>query len=290
MARSKKRTSADENTVNLELTSPQLVWGIAFLLFIMLASFTLGYIVGRFNPSNMTERTPVARKGKNSVVKPQASPPGAKRQKRSSRKQGKQTSPRIVSTSSKGKGRPGSSTVDMTAVSSGTKPTTGGKKASKTVAEPLPEIQPVRLPGPEAAFSSTKKPEPETPPSSMTKTEPPLKKKEPEKPVVKVPEPVKKEPATTKKPAKEKLKVAKAPVSKNKYTVQVAAYSVPENASNAKRRLEENTKYKARLHKSGKWTLVLIGDFKDSKSAGKVRDELRKRPGLSGSFVLKAPK
>ncbi len=284
-SRSKPKSFFDQDKYTAELSSGQLVYGIAILLLFGVACFALGVVVGKFEP---------APRGS---VPTMAAAPG-------NRPAGSISAAALPGANgSAASERPKTSASPKSAASQ--RPAGDPWKTSQSPdAQRSPRVDTAKAP--EASAADTSHPGSSPPPGprhveklpvapqsggTETKTAPPmppvtLDAVEPEETSMDTP-PV--EPAPVAAPAAD-TSPRSARADGQRFTLQIAAVSSRVNAEKAKTAFASKSPHAAELTESanGKLVIIRVGDFPDKESAEKARQELM-AAGLAtaDSFVTK---
>lgn len=248
----KSKTKADHDRYTAELSAGQLVIGMSILLMICLASFLMGVVVGKFdptlNPEVALQSLPIQE-----VVTVASS--------------GTQTESPVRTATQTRRAPPPEL---RTPRSIGNAQTAGGKRASKPK-EPK-----------DSAVTSAKA-EPAEAKLSMEADKP--SRSAPES--VKVAQTDAAEAAA--QPITKPVQPEATPTKGTRYRVQVAAFTTRRRAEVVKRDLEARSAYKVDLVPSsnGRLVTVVVGSYADLPTAKKVRDDLKLNFGFSDCFVPK---
>ncbi len=244
----KSRTVPAQDRYTAELSAGQLVIGMSILLMICLASFLMGIVVGKFDPSlnpqiareslPVMETASAARSVQQSsaTVEPTANarnepPPEMRVPKRTERDA-------AAGSASPSRSEDQAKASGAAAVKP---PDTSKPKDKLVVASGAPA---------EAADEKPEKAEGATPPPAPERTQ-------------------------------------TAAMLRTRYGVQVAAFQTRQRAEVVKRDLEAKSSYLADLvdSSSGRLVKVVVGSYADRQSVNKVRDDLKQNFGYADCFV-----
>lgn len=243
----KTRPSSARTKWDVGFTSDQLLIAVCIFLVVVLVCFAAGVWVGRHDRSYQPGPTA------ESSERPESpSIPTSPKPKDRDAGEGVQKSPRPVE-------------MPVTPA----KPKAGEGSKPRVTEHPAPAKKPAKEPEPAPKVKpavqeeSTGPPAPETPDKTTNGEENLL-------------EPVAKPAAT--------------PLKRGPFAIQAASFSGPSRAKLAedfKNQLEGELKLSAELERSedDKFVRVLLGDYPDHEAAAKACNDLKKRPGLAGSFV-----
>ena len=246
----KSKTRADHDRYRAELSAGQLVIGMSILLMICLASFLMGVVVGKFDPSLNPEVALESR-----PIQEVAPAPSA----------GDQTPSPVRTATQTRKAPPPELRTPRTTENA---QTSGGKQASKP-----------KEPKDSAVTSAKAQPAEAKPKTEADKPSRP----DPE------PEKVARSDAAdaTSQPISEPEKSQATPLLRTRYGAQVAAFTTRKRAEVVKRDVETRSAYKAEivLSSSGRLFKVVVGSYAEYQSASTVRDDLKRHFGFSDCFV-----
>ncbi len=243
----KSKTKADHDRYTAELSAGQLVIGMSILLMICLASFLMGVVVGKFDPTLNPEVALQSRPIEEVVAVPSA---------------GTQTESPVRTATQTRKAPPPEL---RTPRSIGSAQTAGGKRASKPKE---PKDSAVTSAKAEPGEAKPNVVADETAEKAEVATAPPT------------PERIQNVDIRT-----SGLKIRST--SRTRYGVQVAAFTTSQRAEVVKRDLEARSEYKAELvlSSSGRLFKVVVGSYAERQSVDIVRDDLKLNFGFSDCFV-----
>ena len=283
-SRSKPKSFFDQDKYSAELSSGQLVYGIAILLLFGVACFALGVVVGKFEPAPRVIASKMAAAPGNTSVAPATTSkaPGANRRVKSATPPKPTSSQRPAgdpwtTTSQSGIAKPGTESAKAPVSSASVPDQTGA-----SVSPPGPrhvEKLPAPSGTPLASGNSGAPANPSVDSEIAAKpapTLPTLDVVEPEDSPLDSTPPVDTttaaDPGTT-----EGIPPSPNAVSSGqRYTLQVAAVSNRQNAEASRGKIAAKSPHAVELSDSanGKLVIVKVGDFPDRDSAEKARQEL----------------
>lgn len=316
----KTNKAPGRDTYTAQLTSGQLVIGVCILIVFGLACFMLGVLVGKFEPSprpDAARATPVRSAppaGETSSKTTKAAPPAKTVQESvepvDSAKQTAKTQAKVLRDTQKQppaeSAKPPKKTPAPKSASGTAKPTPNppanknsaprpvellkspssrasaktAKGAEKKQGKELGVLEPEDAPPPPARSAKREKAETSKPrvsgkglPRASTRPKEPNLPEAPVKPTVAAPA----------KPSTPAVSHPQGP----RYTVQIGAYSNRRNAEAAKAGIESTSSHVVELQDSvsGRFVVVVVGDYPERGTAEQARNDLRDRFGFKDCFV-----
>lgn len=249
----KSKTTSNHDRYTAELSTGQLVIGMSILLLICLASFLMGVVVGKFDPSLNPEIALDSRPIQEVVSVPSVDA---------------QTASAMETAAAVRKNPPPELRTPRRTENA---QAAGGKQASKPKEPEDSAVTPAKT-GP--TETKPKREAHETPAKTKVAATSPTAGRIQNLDI-------------------ETSEVKIKPISQTRYGVQVAAFKTRRRARAevVKRDLEAKSSYMAYLlpSSSGVWVKVVVGSYADRQSVDKVRDDLKQNFGYADCFVTTAP-